>query len=118
MTYALRIFIYENGQLASWDNYSGQEMASLVDTIHGFWETPYLSYLCFVVRYDHDDEPCLHLVNGDDMNAAFPEEWLTKIITFGFGNPYRLVGDKIPIRPEQYGLSPWPADVKVLFEIS
>lgn len=121
MTYAIRIFIYENGQLASWDNYSGQEMSSLEDTINEIWRPTYNSNLYFDVDCEYSDDgpsQCyLYCGIGEDKRAAFPEEWLTKTITFGFGNPYRLVGDKIPIRPEQYGRSPWPADVKVKFEI-
>jgi hypothetical protein len=122
--YALRIFVYENGQKHSWDYYSGQEMASLEATINGLWEPTYNSNLYFEVDCEYSDEvpsQCyLYCTNGYDEHAAFPEEWLTKTLEYGYGKTaktYRLVGDQIPIRPEQYGLSPWPADVKVKFDI-
>lgn len=119
--YSLRIYVYENGQRIDLDNYSGQEAASLTDTIHGLWSTPYLSDIFFYVCDNDQWLSCLYCTIGNDQNAPFPEEWLTKILKYGYGKTaetYRLVGDKIPIQPEQYGLSPWPADVKVLFEIS
>jgi len=117
--YKLRIYVYENGERIDFDNYSGQEMASLTDTIQQLWKPTYMSTLFFDVRDGEDWLPRLHCINGDDEDAPFPEEWLTKTLEYGYGKTgktYRLVGDKIPIRPEQYGLSPWPADVKVLFE--
>jgi hypothetical protein len=119
--YSLRIYVYENGERIDLDNYSGQEMASLTDTIQELWKPTYNSNLFFDVRDNDQWLSCLYCTNGDDENAPFPEEWLTKTLEYGYGKTaktYRLVGDKIPIRPAQYGLSPWPADVKVLFEIS
>jgi hypothetical protein len=123
--YKLRIYVYENGELNSWDFYSGQEMASLEDTINELWRPTYNSNLYFDVDCEYSDDgpsQCyLYCGIGEDKRAAFPEEWLTKTLNYGYGKTaktYRLVGDKIPIRPEQYGLSPWPADVKVLFEIA
>jgi hypothetical protein len=122
--YSLRIFVYENGQPHSWDYYSGQEMASLEDTINELWRPPYDSNLYFDIDCEYsDDEPSqcyLYCGIGDNKRAAFPEEWLTKTLTYGYGKTaetYRLVGDQIPITPTQYGLSPWPADVKVKFDL-
>ena len=118
--YVLRVFVYEDGKFSDWDYYSGQESASLVDTIHALWRTPYGSDICIDFRYDHDDRPCLHCIRGDNTNAPFPEEWLTKTLTFGHGKTattHQLVGDQIPITPGQYGLSAWTADVKVRFAL-
>jgi hypothetical protein len=117
--YILRISIYENGELYDWENYSGQELSSLVDTIQELWKPTYMSTLFFDVRDDVNGHPMLGCVNGDDENAVFPEEWLSKTLTYGYGKTaktYRLVGDKIPITPEQYGMSPWPTDIKVKFD--
>lgn len=119
--YVLRISVYENGELYDWKNYSGQELSSLTDTIRDLWNPPYNSDMYFEFDCeDSDDDPpqCyLYCGIGEDNRVAFPEELLLKTVSSGFGKTYRLVGDQIPIQPEQYGLSPWPADVKVKFEI-
>ena len=95
--YSLRIYVYENGQRIDLDNYSGQEMSSLEDTIQELWKPTYNSNLFFDVRDGDDWLARLHCTNGDDENAPFPEEWLTKTLEYGYGKTaktYRLVGGR------------------------
>ena len=115
-THALTITVYENGVEYPTSGYSGQELAALIEAIEDLWSPTYHSDRRFVVVEDDDDT--LLLVYRDDafnMDAPIPDEWLKKTIRFGLKNDLKLVGDRIPIRPRQLGLSPWPADVKVAF---
>lgn len=112
----LTITVYENGRKAPLDGYSGQELAALEECIWDLWSPTYHSTRSFQVDFG-DDEAFLYYTDGETL-LPIPEEWLTKTIRFGFKTePLKLVGDRLPIKPRQLGLSPWPDTVHVQFTL-
>lgn len=112
--FALTITVYENGKEFPLGGYSGKEIEALIEAIEDLWSPTYHSERHFDVVFEGDDELLVVYREGAH-ECPIPEEWLTKVIRFGLKDDYKLVGDRIPIRPRQLGLSPWPADVKVAF---
>lgn len=112
----LNITVYEGGSVYHASNYSGQEMAALIEAIEDLWSPTYLSMRLFNVVFTDDDQ--LKLVYEDVEMGTYlpiPNEWMKKKITVGRKRDLALVGDRIPIMPRQFGLSPWPDSVEVKF---
>jgi hypothetical protein len=116
----LRITVYENGRMVPADGYSAHELAALDEAIEELWSPTFHSTRSFEVDVADDSETLL-LVYRDDCsttNLPIPEAWLTKTLRFGVKRePLRLVGDRLPIKPRQFGLSPWPDLVQVQFTL-
>lgn len=115
----LNITVYENGRQVSPSGYSGQELAALEEAIEGLWSPTYHSTKAFEVDVTDDEE--LILVYREDCsftNLPIPNEWLTKTLRFGLKDDLKLVGDRLPIRPRQFGVSPWPDRVHVQFTLA
>lgn len=81
--------------------YSSTESFSIEDRI---WSHD-PNTIRWIVIYTHNDG----LV---PMRIAIPESWVTKEITLGT-KTYRLVGDKLPVRPED----PWTDNLQVRLSI-
>ena len=112
---SLAITVYENGVQYPVSNYSQQELDSLVNAIEELWSPTYHSDRVFCVEDDGDDAIVLvyrDTATGKDL--PIPEAWLKKTIRFGLKS-LALVGDRIPINPDQYWFSPWTSDIKVQF---
>lgn len=112
----LHITVFENGVPFDPSGYSGQELAALIETIEQLWSPTYHSTRFFEVE-QNDEDDSLWLVYREikaNHDLPIPEEWLKKTCRFGT-KELAYVGDRIPITPPQYGLSPWPASVHVLF---
>lgn len=111
----LKITVYENGHRASLDDYSGQELAALEECIWDLWSPTYHSTRSFEVDFGDDDAVLIYCDSETKTLLPIPEDWMTKTIRFGLKTDLKLVGDRLPIKPRQLGLSPWPASVHVQF---
>ena len=115
MTNALRITIYEDGEVRPWDQLSGQEVHSINHTIESLWmhTVNTTHYIEIYDEYIEDHAVLFCYTNSkDDERVDFPAEVLTK----NYSKSLKMVGDRIPITPPQWGVNPW-GKVEVLFEL-
>jgi hypothetical protein len=113
---SLTITVYENGVQVPISTYTQEELDSLIDAIEELWSPTFHSNRVFCVDYDGED--ALVLVYRDtaaDKDLPIPEAWMKKTVRFGVKNDLKLVGDRIPITPDQYWSAPWSPDIKVQF---
>ena len=113
---SVKFEIYENGNVVQFENYSGQELASLQDTLDKLvdipgkwdkvakcWEKPY--YFVKVTLPEEGSSGIITFMNMETQHPInVPTPWLEKFL-----------GKTIQIEPKQYGLSSWPGKVEVKF---
>lgn len=109
----IRVTVYENNNVVDTQGYSGNEMEALETVILPLWRTVDGEDGCAEVEWD-DSGMYVVFKDLDGAECPFPEELLTKRVGLKQGRR-ALVGDLIPVDPPQYGVSEWPADVKVKF---
>ena len=130
--YALRVRVFENNIEAVLSHYTEPELFSLKQSVSELFTEPFGSdtRIFFSTELvdleDSEDEfgcdmvVTCHMDIGlaDAVQIPIPKEWLKRTICFGFrgtDKEYNLVGDRLPIRPLQLGISPWGNDVRVQF---
>jgi hypothetical protein len=116
MAQMIKVTIYENDTKMRWADYSGQECAALEDCIYELFEH-YCKDKPIEFRLDVDDDDYeFGILSCIDMNEnkmiPFPNEIFDALI---LPNKIALIGERIIIKPPQYGLSPWSSIVQVLF---
>ena len=111
MTNALRITIYENGEVLPWDQLSGQEEQSINHTVETLWM--HTHHIEIYDEYIEGDSVLFCYTNStDDERIDFPVQVLAEM----FNKNLKMVGDRIPINPPQWGVNSW-GKVEVLFEL-
>lgn len=128
--YALRVKVFENNMEAVLSHYTEPELFSLKQSVSELFKEPFGSdtrifFSTDLVDLDdeYDEFGCDMIVTcymdiglAEPTQIPIPKEWMKRTICFGFrgtDKEYQLVGDKLPIRPMQLGISPWGDDVRV-----
>lgn len=132
--YTLHVRVFENNQEAVISHYTVPEISSLTYVAEEMFKEPfgsdtriYFNVNLVDAEHDEDDDDygsdlvvTCHMDIGlpEATQIPIPKEWLKRTLRQGFratDKTYNLVGDKIPIRPPQWGFSPWPDNICMQF---